>query len=194
MELGPGERLQAGKNRGAQVVRAGKREYFQGKRRIEFLEWFAASGSVVWSAAKTAVSYKTVWKHRMNDSVFAEAFDRAQEQGVARARALLLEGRRKAKPIDIEGDWQAAELDDFDPALLAKIVFDDERRKRGAPRGGAAPRAASNAEVEAALAKRLALFAGRARADAVARRAPCPCCGQAFAAAGSAAPEEGGAA
>jgi hypothetical protein len=163
------------------VVSSGKRAFFQGKRRTEFLEWFAASGNVVWSARKAGVNYKTVWKHRMNDPAFAEAFDRAQEQGVARARALLLEGRRKAEPIGLDGDWQAPELEDYDPALLAKIVFEDERRRQGAPRGGgAAPRAASNAEVAAALAKRLALFAKRMRAEAAARRAPCPCCGQAF--------------
>ncbi|HEY7810095.1 MAG TPA: hypothetical protein VIA98_06925 [Allosphingosinicella sp.] len=188
-ELGPGERVQAGKNRGAQVVPVGKRAFFQGKRRTDFLEWFAASGSVRWSAGKSGVSEKTVWKHRMNDPQFAEAFDRAQEQGVARAKALLLEGRRGARPIDIDGDWQAPDLDAFDPALLAKIVFDEGRRKSGAPRGGAAPRAASNAEVEAALAKRLALFSKRMRAEAEARRAPCPCCGQAFPAA-SAGPGE----
>jgi hypothetical protein len=145
-----------------------------------FLEWFAASGSVVWSAAKADVSYKTVWKHRMADPLFAAAFDRAQEQGVARAKALLLEGRRARKPIAVDGDWEAAELDDFDPALLAKIVFDHERRLARGPQRGKAPAAASNADVEAALAKRLALLTARARAKARAEGAVCPGCGRRF--------------
>ena len=107
LTLAPGERLQGGKNRAAQVVRAGGREYFKGKRRIEFLEWFAASGNVAWSARKAGVTDKTVWWHRMNDPAFADAFDRAQEQGVARAKALLLEGRRSAERIDVAGDGGA---------------------------------------------------------------------------------------
>ena len=193
LTLAPGERLQAGKNRVAQVVRAGGRAYFQGKRRTEFLEWFAASGSVAWSARKAGVNDKTVWKHRMNDPAFAEAFDRAQEQGVARAKALLLEGRRSAERIDVAGDWQAPELADFDAALLAKIVFDDRARRRGEVRGGAAPKVASNAEVEAALAKRVALYGARVRAQAAREGAACPVCGEAFAAAPAAADGEGSA-
>lgn len=177
VELGEGLRLQAGKNRGAQVVRAGKREYFQGRRREEFLEWFAATGSVVFSAAKAGVCDKTVWKHRMKDPVFAEAFDRAQEQGVARVRALSLQGKKG--PIEIDGDWEAPELEDFDPAVVAYILRDGERRKaEGRRPAGRAPTAASNAQVDAELGRRLEVFKRRVRALAAAAGRVCPACGR----------------
>lgn len=189
MEVLVGEVVRAGKNRGAQVVARGKRTFFKGKTSRDFLEWFAASGNVTWSACKVGVSDKTVWKHRMNDPVFAADFDRAQEQGVARARALLLAGR--TKPVDLDGDWVAPELEDFGTDVLLKIVGEDGKRRGGGGRqAGRAPAVASNAEVEAALPRRLAVFSRRARAEAKARGAECPCCGQAF----PPAPEAGGAA
>jgi hypothetical protein len=176
-EFGEGVRLQAGKNRHAQVVRSGRRQFFQGRRREEFLEWFAATGSVVYSAGKAGVSDKTVWKHRMNDPVFAEAFDRAQEQGVARVRALSLQGKKG--PIAIDGDWEAPELDDFDPAVVALILREDERRKAGGGRQpGRAPRAATNAQVDAELGRRLEVYKRRVRASAAAAGRACPACGR----------------
>ncbi len=69
------ERICSGKHRPLQVSRDGKRKLFK-KARKAFLEWFAATGNVVWSAEKVGFSDKTVWRHRMNDPRFAEAFDR----------------------------------------------------------------------------------------------------------------------
>jgi len=122
----------------------------------------------VFAAAKAGVCYQTVWKHRMNDPDFAEAFDRALEQGVARAKARLIEDKPK-QPIDIDGDLDAVEFEPANPELVLKLVREQERWKAGVPRRQRAQvRIASNKEVEAALRKRLKVFVKRERA----RRAP----------------------
>ena len=172
-------RVQAGKNRAAQVVPAGGRELFGERKRRQFLEWFAWSGNVAWSARRTGISDKTVWRHRMNCPDFAEAFDRAQEQGVARAKAAALAG--KTGRIDLDGDWEPPALEDYDPQVIRMVLDGDARRRAGGGRqAGRAPAVASNAEVEAALAKRLALLSARVRAKAAAAGAACPGCGRAF--------------
>jgi hypothetical protein len=85
------------------VTRAGARKLFDKKARKAFLEWFAATGNVLWSAEKVGFSDKTVWKHRMNDPPFAEAFDRAFEQSAMRNKARMLERKKKETPIEIDG-------------------------------------------------------------------------------------------
>ena len=149
-----------------QVVRVGKRKLFDKKRRKVFLEWFAATGNCVFSAAKAGVDYRTVWKHRVKDAAFQAAFDIAMEQGSVRAQARLLEDRATG-PIDVDGDLDAIALEPPDPVRVLDLVARIEA-KRGAPSArrqkGSMPRIASNAEVEKALAKRLAVFARRQRA------------------------------
>ena len=95
----PGVRIGPNKHREVQLARTGKRRLFKGKGRKAFLKWFAATGNVVWSAAKAGFDDSTVWKHRMNDPRFAEAFDRAFEQSVARNKARMLERKAREKPI-----------------------------------------------------------------------------------------------
>jgi len=163
---GDGFVVRPGKHRDMQVVRVGKRKLFDKKRRKLFLEWFAATGNCVFSAAKAGVDYRTVWKHRVKDAAFQAAFDVAMEQGSVRAQARLLEDRATG-PIDMDGDLDAIALEPPDPVLVLDLVARIEAKK-GAPAGrrqkGSIPRIASNAEVEKALAKRLAVFARRQRA------------------------------
>jgi hypothetical protein len=157
--------IRPSKYRDMQVARVGKRKLFDKARRKVFLEWLAATGNCVFAAAKAGVNYKTVWKHRMKDPRFAEAFDRALDQGVARAKARLIEDKPK-QPIDIDGDLDAVEFEPADPELVLKLVREHERHKAGVPRRQQRTRAriASNKEVEEALRKRIRAFVKRERA------------------------------
>lgn len=173
---GAGGRITAGKSRTVQVVRGGARKLFRGKLRKEFLEWFAATANVKWSANRVGIAYQTVWKHRMSDPAFAEDFERALEQGTARVRAKLIETKAKAEPTRIDGDYDAPELGEIDPQVALTILREHGQGISGPLPGGRprkqgrAPRAATNAEVEAALAKRLAAYAARVRASDAAPR------------------------
>ena len=169
------ERLCASKHRSVQITRAGKRKLFDKKARKAFLEWFAATGNVLWSAQKVGFNDKTVWKHRMNDPRFAEAFDRALEQSVVRNKARMVERKAKEGPIAIDGGAGEAELEDCDLEKAWPLIVELERAKGrsgggGAPIGrprkaGRAPRAASNAQVRKELEKRLRAFGRRLRAE-----------------------------
>ncbi|MEA3050782.1 MAG: hypothetical protein QOG84_2618 [Sphingomonadales bacterium] len=155
--------VRAGKNRDMQVARKGKRKLFDKARRKLFLKWLAATGNVTFSAAKAGVVYQTVWKHRLKDPRFAEAMDRALDQGIVRAKARLLEDRAK-KPIRIGCDVDESELEPPDPQVVMLLIREHERARAGVRKVGRTPRIATNAEVEKALVKRLALFAKRERA------------------------------
>lgn len=167
------ERICASKHRALQINRAGERKLFDKKARKAFLGWFAATGNVAWSAQKVGYSDKTVWKHRMNDPRFAEAFDRAFEQSLMRNKARMIE--RKARPVEAEGGVGEAELEDCDLEKAWPLIVEMERSKGrsgggGAPIGrprnrGRAPRAASNAQVRKELEKRLCAFGRRMRAE-----------------------------
>ncbi|MFL6856323.1 MAG: hypothetical protein ACJ8EB_00280 [Allosphingosinicella sp.] len=156
--------MRPSRHRDMQMGRDGGRKLFKGKLRKVFLEWFAATGNCVFSAAKAGVCHQTVWKHRMADPDFAEAFDRALDQGVVRAKARLVEDKAKA-PIAIDGDLDAVELEPADPERVLRLVGAQARAKAGGRRRQRTrARIATNAEVEAALRKRLAVFARRERA------------------------------
>lgn len=171
------ERICASKHRSLQITRAGERKLFGKKARKAFLGWFAATGNVVWSAEKIGFSDKTVWRHRMNDPRFAEAFDRALEQSVVRNKARMVERKVKAKPIEIDGGVGESELEDCDLEKAWPLIVEMERAKgrgggggSGAPIGrprnrGRVPRAASNAQVRKELEKRLRAFGRRMRAE-----------------------------
>ena len=159
-------RVGANKHRSVQVARCGGRKLFDDAAREDFLGWFAATGNVVWSAEKAGFAHQTVWKHRMADPDFAAAFDLALEQGVTRAKAKLLEMKRKAGPVGFDAGRGEEELEELsvDSALIVVREFE---RGRGGPaagfgrKAGAAVRVATNAEVDAELAGALKAFAGR---------------------------------
>jgi hypothetical protein len=160
------QRIVPGKNRKVQIARTGKRKLFDRARRKVFLEWFAATANVKMSAEKAGVSYKTVFKHRMKDADFAQDWNRALAQGYARVEAKVLETRGPGGgggPIAIDGDLDAPELDEVDPQAVQLL----REHRRGLAEGkgagqsrkqGRRPRVASNAEVRAALLKRLKAF------------------------------------
>ncbi len=161
------ERLRPAKHRDAQVARTGGRKLFDKKRRKVFLEWFAATANVTLSAEKAGVNYRTAFKHRMNDERFAEAWDRAAEQGVARVKARLIETKAKETPIGIDGDLDAPELEARDPHFDLQLIHALARAEPaagGRRRQGRRPRVASNAEVKTALLKALKAFEGRVKA------------------------------
>jgi hypothetical protein len=151
------------KHRGMQLRRDGKRKLFKGKARKVFLEWVAATGNVVFSAAKAGFVYQTVWKNRLKDAEFADEMDRALDQGIVRAKARLIEDKIKGR-IEVDGDLDEVELEPADPAVVLTLVREHERARAGVRKAGRAPRVATNAEVEAALRKRLRVFVKRERA------------------------------
>jgi hypothetical protein len=162
---GEGFVVRPSKYRDMQVARVGKRKLFDRKRRKVFLEWFAATGNCTFAAAKAGVHYRTIWKHRMKDEAFREAFNLAMEQGIARAQARLIEDKARG-PIAVDGDLDDALLEPADPEVVLNLVARLEGAKAGVParRQRTTARIASNAEVKKALAKRIAVFARRQRA------------------------------
>jgi hypothetical protein len=157
------ERIRAGRNRELQVGRTAGRKLFDDAAKKLFLEWFAATCNAAWSAERAGFNYGTIWKHRMNDPVFAEDYDRAEEQAVARLRSKRLETKRKPLQIGVEGDWDAPEMDDVDPILASTLLREHDGRQRGGrpAKKGRTPRVASNQEVRSALVKRLAAYGVR---------------------------------
>jgi hypothetical protein len=103
----------------------------------------------------------------MNDPVFAEGYERALEQGLARVRAKMIETKAKTEPIELDGDYEAPELQEIDPQVGLTILREyghglSGPLPGGRPRkAGRAPRVASNAEVKAALLKALKAFGDR---------------------------------
>jgi hypothetical protein len=155
--------IQPNKGREMQFARVARRKLFGKAAQALFLEWFAATGNCVFSAAKAGFCHQTIWRHRMNDAAFREAFDAALEQGIVRAKASLLEMKAKEGPIEIGGDLDDIELVPPDPATVLTLVREYERARSGVRKRGRAPRVASEAEVDAALAKRLAAYSKRVR-------------------------------
>jgi hypothetical protein len=164
-------RIRPGKHREVQVARTGERKLFKGKVRKLFLEYFAATANAKWSAERAGVAYQTVWKHRMKDPGFAEDYDRALEQALARVRAKLVETKIRQSPAEIDGDWEVPELEEIDPRVGLQILREhgwglSGRNPLGRPKkAGRAPRAASNAQVRSELEKRLVAYARRMRAE-----------------------------
>jgi hypothetical protein len=165
-------RIASGKNRRVQVVRTGKRKLFGRERKLVFLEWFAATCNVKFAAAKAGVAYQTVFKHRMKDAAFAEAWDRCLGQGYARVEAQMLETEVAAEAFEVDGDWDAPELQKIEPQLGLALLREHKKSLgegaspfRAARKQGRRPKTASNAEIEVALVKRLVVYGVRVTAE-----------------------------
>ena len=178
-------RVSPNKNRLVQVRRTGRRKLFDKAAKELFLEWFAATCNVRLSAARAGVAYQTVFKHRMKDPEFADAWDVALAQGYARLEARLLqEVHRPGDPSTIESSFDGlpprsgeelevrsglheAEAEEaFDAQLALAILREQKRNVHGhVPKAQrTTARAASNKEIAEALAKRLKGFALRVAA------------------------------
>src|SRR5438046_3338750 len=96
---------QAGCNRRVQVTKRGWNRFDRAKKKV-FLKWFAATANAAASARRAGVGYSTVFDHRMDDARFAEAWDRALEQGYARLEAKNLEmqfEQAAGPPMEFDG-------------------------------------------------------------------------------------------
>jgi hypothetical protein len=127
-------RIGAGKHRHVQVVQDGTRKLFKGRVRQTFLEWFAATSNVTLAAKMAGVHHKTAFRHRMNDPDFAEAWDRALEQGYARIEAKLLEQKAKGEPIRIRGDLVAPETEEVSDERRSSCCASTRSRSAGGRR------------------------------------------------------------
>jgi hypothetical protein len=188
-EGAPSPRITPNKNRALQAADpASGRKLFDAERKSVFLEWFAATASLSWSARKAGVHYRTVLRHRMEDEEFGAAYDLAEAQAVPRLRAWLAEvrgeaARRMAEVVEGEDDEapddENAPAEDIGPARMSveqamQFLRDYEameaRRARalarapGAPGRGRPVSVASNEEVREALVKALTAFGIRVRA------------------------------
>ena len=177
----PQGRLQGGRNRELQVARTGGRKLFDAEARGVFLEWFGATCNMSLSAEQAGFSYKTVSKHYLKDPAFAAELDEAMRLGVMRMKANSLETKAPAV-IRPDGELDAADLGDIDREEAMRLVREHERTLTVGRKQGRTPRVASNAEIEAALIKRLAAFAKRVKArdatapPAASQPAPPPGC------------------
>jgi len=168
------KRIQPNKHRRLQLTQAGRRKLFGRAAKQDFLEWFAATANLGWSARQAGFNYKTVLRHRMNDPVFAEAYDRALRQGFVRLLGQQLEteiAEGEAGPIGIEGDRDAPELQKMDPDRALALLREHGRYLAGPGAGagvarkqGRRPRVATAEEVRTEMAKALAAFEKRCRA------------------------------
>ena len=169
-------RLSSSRNRQLQVVRQEGRKLFGQERRELFLQWFAATGNLGFAAEQAGVCRQTVSKHRLADPAFEAAYAQAVMLCVpdlqARLHSYVL-GRPK---LDAAGGLAPPDEEAFDPQLAIQILRELQRYHAMIAGGGSAgagsggggtgralkrgrrPRTATNAEVKAALVKRLVVF------------------------------------
>ncbi|HEX6741683.1 MAG TPA: hypothetical protein VF079_07820 [Sphingomicrobium sp.] len=157
-------RIRPGRNRLIQVRRTGNGKRFDAARKAVFLEWFAATCNAWLSAAKAGVNYRTPFRHREKDPEFEAQWDAALVQAYPRIEARLLQ-EAHAPAIEVSDAVAAAAEEHFDPYLALQLLREHARRLPGSAdkrkNRRTTPRVATNAEVLAALEKRLVAFARR---------------------------------
>jgi hypothetical protein len=158
-------RIRPNRERLLQVARSGRRKLFGKARKEVFLQWFGLTGNLGIAAEKAGVARQTVSKHRLSDPEFEAAYNRAIELGVPDLKARLLSFMNGRPKLDVVGELEAPDDADFDPQLAVQVLREQERMMNaggsgvGRPRKtGRVPRVATNAEVTAALVKRLVAF------------------------------------
>ncbi len=174
-------RLSANRNRQLQVVRQSGRKLFGRERKELFLQWFAATGNLGFAASQAGVCRQTISKHRMNDPVFEAGYRDAVMLCVPDLQARLHSYVQGQPRLDAAGGLAPPDEGAFDPQLAIQILRELQRHHAamgsgsGAAGEGAAagralkrgrrPRTATNAEVQAALVKRLVVFGLRVAAE-----------------------------
>ena len=158
-------RIRPGKHRTIQAARTGGRKLFGKERREIFLQWFAATANVSFSAEQAGVCRQTVSKHRLSDPAFEARYREAIELAVPDLHARLHAYLKGQPAIDLHGGLELPD-EKFDPQLAIQMLRELERMRRESAPGralkqGRRARVATNAEVEAALVKRLAAFGVR---------------------------------
>lgn len=179
--------FQAGCNRRVQLTKRGWNRFDAARRKV-FLKWFAATANTAESARRAGVGKSTVSDHRMKDARFAEAWDRALEQGYARLEAKILEmqwEQAAGEPIDFDGSFEPPDAPLVDLAMALQILKQhkaevariraerDARLAEGGRTGRRRKktpihereRLASDAEMRRALVKSLKAFGVRVSAE-----------------------------
>jgi hypothetical protein len=150
-----------GKNRRLVKPRGADRRVKFGKARREiFLGHLAATCNVTASAKAAGISFSAVYRCRMRDAEFREAWEQALEQGYARLEAALLlraTGGGGVVDLDVAGETAIAGADAPDQVDWAKgmELLRHHARDRAAPGYGATARRAPFDVVAAKLVKRL---------------------------------------
>lgn len=130
------ERIIPNTNRRLQVSHT-RRKLFGKARQEAFLEHLAATCNVTDSAAAADICVGSVYRERMRNPAFREAWGAALEQGYARLEAALLaraasgEGRPRVKGDKILGEAEAV---DWEKAI--DLLRQHQRSLAGAPRLG----------------------------------------------------------
>jgi len=164
----PPLRIIPNKGRRLQVAPT-RRKLFGKKAKAEFLEWFAATCNASLSARKVGFDYRTVFRHRREDPLFGAGWDEALRLGYVRLEELALREAQKAleaRPRRISGEGKSAARPalKMEPADALQLLREHKRGLAGIAKPGRAPGVASNAEVRAALVKRLKAFGIRVKA------------------------------
>jgi hypothetical protein len=106
------------------VTKRGWNRFDKAKKKI-FLKWFAATANAKESARRAGVGYSTVFDHRMDDARFAEAWDRALEQGYARIEAKQVEmqfEQAAGPPLEFDGAFEPPDSRLVDPAMAMQLL------------------------------------------------------------------------
>lgn len=159
-----GERITSRPGGKLQVANTG-RVLFGKERQGIFIEHLAATCNVLRSAEAAGVTPQCVYKKRMRDVSFREAWFQALEQGYARLEAIMLERALRSAPIEVEGDLVLPE-EAFDKDLALHLLREHKKGLAGLPRPGAAPQPADWAEVEEYFIRRLKALKVRIDRDA----------------------------
>jgi len=153
-----------------------RRKLFTARMKAEFLEWFAATCNASLSARKIGIDYRTAFRHRREDPVFAQGWDEALAIGYVRLEELAIrqaEAALKARR-PVKGDRKAPpESRRMAPEDALQLLREHKRglaaRRAGAGAGtgkpGRAPTVADNAEIFEALVRRLKAFGIRIGRD-----------------------------
>jgi hypothetical protein len=129
-------------------------------KRKRFLDALASSCNVKLSARYAQVNHSTVYRHRLRDPQFADAWSEAMTIGFDRLETLVVEHGGAGEPID-GADPDAAEADpaapafDFDRALKV-LHYNLKKREGRTSTGGGAFRNVRREETNALLVKALA--------------------------------------
>jgi len=167
--------VEPGPGRGWQVKRM-RRNRFTRERKALFLGHLAATCDVQAACREAGICSWTAYEHRRTDPAFADGWRRARETGCALLEAEALRRRLAAmERIDFEiGEAPSTQDRIEDDLEFWRTMHLLNAHKNGFASGwtglgqrrqrGRRPRVASNAEVRAALAKRLKAFRIRVRA------------------------------
>ena len=158
---GPGRRWQ---------VKRMRRNRFTRERKIVFLEHFAACCDVQAACREAGICSWTAYQHRRTDPAFAAGWREAETLGYRHLEERALRERIEAmEAIVFDAGGRRAPAPGAEPAIefwrTMHLLREHKKSLAGFARPGRPPRAASNAEVYAALVKRLTAFGIRVRAE-----------------------------